>query len=323
MSHSNEQHTGLNDRRGGNAAGRSDWRGLAGLGLDNLASENLRSRRDGSRYSARLSVAETFPLLSEAVEQSVIPRLVLANQPSILSGAVAVPALGASQYARRPGAAEILQLTDLALARDDGGLIDRIAQMTLGGVAAEAMFVDLLTPVARRLGELWDADLCNFTEVTIGIMRLQQALRGLIPEFQDAAVAQSVRGQAGYRALLVPTPGEQHSFGLVMVAEYFRRAGWGVSGGAALSSVDLLKQVRAQHYAVIGFSVGSERQLDVLAACIRQVRRVSLNPAIGVLVGGPLFTMQPDLVARIGADATGADGRDAVRQAQRLTAERA
>jgi methanogenic corrinoid protein MtbC1 len=300
------------DAQAGTATDRGDWRGLAGHGLDTIAFEELaRSRREGCRYSSRLNVPETLPLLTEAVEQAVIPRLLLASRP------------GATASTRRPVAAEILRLTDLALAREDGGVIDYIARMTLSGMAAEAVFVDLLTPVARRLGEFWEADLCTFTEVTVGVMRLQQALRGLIPEFQDAAVAQSVRGQAGYRALLVPTLGEQHSFGLVMVAEYFRRAGWGVSGGAALSSVDLLKRVRAEHYAVVGFSVGSERQLDVLAACIRQVRRVSRNPEIGILVGGPLFMTQPDLVARIGADATGADGRDAVRQAQRLTAERA
>jgi methanogenic corrinoid protein MtbC1 len=36
------------------------------------------------------------------------------------------------------------------------------------------------------------------------------------------------------------------------------------------------------------------------------------------MVGGPVFLAHPELVAMVGADATAADGRQAVQQAQRL-----
>ena len=38
--------------------------------------------------------------------------------------------------------------------------------------------------------------------------------------------------EGGRRALLVSVPGEQHSFGVTMVAEFFRRAGWDAWTGA-------------------------------------------------------------------------------------------
>jgi methanogenic corrinoid protein MtbC1 len=323
MSNLREQLFDRNDQRGAGTRGRNDWRLIDRLGGEGSGNHRLgfepfsepnrsdarQSLRDVARPSSVLSQTPAS-LLSQTIEQDVIPRLALAARPALV----------VSAGLRRPGSAEILQLTDLALASDAAGVADCVTEMALDGMPAETMFVDLLTPVARRLGELWEADLCDFTQVTIGIMRLQRAMRELTPAFHDTVRLEPVATLAGHHALLVPTPGEQHSFGLVMVAEYFRRAGWSVSGGAALSSAQLSKLVRARHYAVIGLSVGSERQLDVLTACIRQIRLTSRNQSIGVLVGGPLFIEQPDLVARVGADATAIDGRDAVRQALRLTA---
>jgi methanogenic corrinoid protein MtbC1 len=304
MSNLREQLFDRNDQRHSVARGRNEWQMIRQLDYQNFG-----QNRSGA---AAVQGGMRQSLLSQTIEQDVLPRLALAARP--------VPVRPGGS--RRPGPAEVQHLADLALATDAAGVADSIAEMTLGGIAAEAMFIDLLTPVARRLGELWEADLCDFTQVTIGIMRLQQALRQLTPAFHDTIQVEPGFGPAGCHALLVPTPGEQHSFGLVMVAEYFRRAGWGVSGGAALSSAQLSRLVRATHYSVIGLSVGSERRIDILAASIREVRRVSRNRAIGVLVGGPLFIEQPDLVARVGADATAIDGRDAVRQANRLTAIR-
>ena len=48
------------------------------------------------------------------------------------------------------------------------------------------------------------------------------------------------------------------------------------------------------------------------------MRRASCNPAIGVMVGGPAFTRSPHLAALVGADATAADGQQAVVQARTL-----
>ena len=151
----------------------------------------------------------------------------------------------------------------------------------------------------------------------MGLGRLQQVLHELSPAFRG-------RGRAhehGRRVLLVPVPGEQHSFGLQMVAEFFRRAGWDVwSGPQIASGDDLVQLVRSEWFAVVGLSVGCETRIDALAAGIRAIRRASRNRAIGVLVGGPLFVAHPELVARVGADATAIDGGQAPLQAQNLLA---
>ena len=116
----------------------------------------------------------------------------------------------------------------------------------------------------------------------------------------------------------MPAPGEQHTFGIAMVAEFFRRAGWAVRSGPKTSQQDLLGTVRAEWFAVVGISVGSETRLEALTKSIRSVRRASRNKSIGVMVGGPLLVQHPEIAAFVGADATAVDGRQAVAQAQSL-----
>jgi methanogenic corrinoid protein MtbC1 len=186
--------------------------------------------------------------------------------------------------------------------------------MRARGVSLEALYLQLLAPAARRLGELWEADLCDFTDVTVALGRLQQALRELSSAFRNELEPR----EHGRRALLMPAPGEQHTFGLFMVAEFFRRAGWDVWGGPPASGGDLTGIVRAEWFDVVGLSVGCESRLDVLAAGIRAMRRASRNRAIGVMVGGPAFVEHPELVALVGADATAADARQAALQAESL-----
>ncbi len=58
------------------------------------------------------------------------------------------------------------------------------------------------------LGYLWEEDHCSIIDVTLGVGRLQQVLRELSPEFQQYRGLPDMRR----RALLLPVPGEQHTF---------------------------------------------------------------------------------------------------------------
>ncbi|MFZ1428352.1 MAG: cobalamin B12-binding domain-containing protein [Geminicoccaceae bacterium] len=216
-----------------------------------------------------------------------------------------------------PSAVEVEELTGLVLTRDTAMARNFVEEMHGRGTPVETLYLDLLAPTARRLGELWCEDNCNFTDVTVGLGRLQEVLHELSPLFR-AEVEPHERGR---RVLLVPVPGEQHSFGLHMVAEFFRRTGWDVWSGSQISSgSDLVQLVRSEWFAVVGLSLACETRVDALATGIRALRRASRNRAIGVLVGGPLFIDHPELVARVGADATAIDGGQAPMQAQNLLA---
>ena len=209
-------------------------------------------------------------------------------------------------------------LVHLLLTEEASGAMAFISVLRQRGITPAAICLGVVTDAARRLGAMWDEDLCDFVQVSISMGRLQQVLRGLSPLFESGF---SRRSQVE-SLLLAPAPGEQHTFGLMMLAEFFRLEGWQVAGGPLTSAADAIAIVRASWVDVAGFSVGSTGRLEALAHSITAVRRASRNPNLYVMVGGPLILSKPDLVLRLGADITASDAASAIRQARRLLAER-
>jgi methanogenic corrinoid protein MtbC1 len=251
--------------------------------------------------------------LVKTLEEQIIPRLVDAHR------AMSDAAPLARVASPLPDAAEIKSFVDLVMARDDAPVFARVADLQAAGLSVEAIYLDLLAPAAQRLGEMWDDDRADFTEVTVGVGRLQHVLRELSPAFGTEVE----HPQEGRRVLLVPAPGEQHTFGLSMVSEFFHRAGWDVTVGEGGSRTQAIDLVQREWFDVIGFSVGSEARLDWLRSGITSVREHSRNRSIGVLVGGPVFKLNPDYVHQVGADATAIDGLQAPICAEALVSQRA
>ncbi|MDE4911334.1 cobalamin-dependent protein [Methylobacterium sp. 092160098-2] len=103
-----------------------------------------------------------------------------------------------------------------------------------------------------------------------------------------------------------------------IVEQFLRRAGWAVSIGLSSSPEEIAALVASEWFGVVGLTLSSETRVDQLATAIRSVRDASCNRAICVMVGGPMFLQQPDLVQRVGADASAVDAATAVLLAQRL-----
>ena len=239
--------------------------------------------------------------LARTIELEIIPRLMLAHRP------VHEPASRTTAAGHPITEDDVRQFAKLVLSHDEDVAFASIETLRSRDVSVERIFVELLAPTARYLGNLWDEDLCNFTDVTVGLGRLQRVLREL-----SSALGHGVdHPMNGRRILLMPGPGDQHTFGLVMVAEFFRRAGWDVTGGAWASGADAASIAGAEWFDVVGFSLGAESQLQALADTIAAVRHAACNQALAILVGGPLFGLHPEFVGRVGADGMTIDGREA------------
>lgn len=202
------------------------------------------------------------------------------------------------------------------LSLDGDEAVDAVLLMRARGVPIERICFDLLGPTARYLGDLWTDDLCTFTDMTVGVGRLQRVLRELSPAL-DHGVDHAARGR---RVLLAPCPGEQHTFGLVMVSEFFRLAGWDVTGAGWGGAEAAATVVASAWFDVVGFSLGAEVHIETLTREITAVRRAACNRRIAVIVGGPLFAERPNLVHQVGADAVATDGRAAPGLCENLVA---
>jgi methanogenic corrinoid protein MtbC1 len=141
-------------------------------------------------------------------------------------------------------------------------------------------------------------------------------MRALSPAF-GAEVAPPLNGR---RILLAPAPGEQHTFGVSMVTEFFLRAGWDVVSTTGLHAENLIEYVRSEWFDVLGFSLGSAHHVDALQAGVSDARRESRNASLVVMVGGPLIGLHPEYVARVGANGTAPDAQSAPGEAEKLLA---
>jgi methanogenic corrinoid protein MtbC1 len=265
-----------------------------------------RGRNEGASRDTAKSLRQAK--LTRTIETEVIPRLLLAH------GTAPLRVSASDLSGRATGAENISSLVKLVLGHELQAATSFVDGLRLQGASAESLCLDLLAPTARHLGELWEQDLCDFTEVTVGLWRLQQVLHELSPAFRGELATR----KTGPRALLVPVVGEQHTFGLAMVVDFFRSARWNVWSGTVTSNADLSDLVRRESFAIVGFSVACGERLEAVAACIRAVRRASCNRAVGIMVGGPMFIAHPEFAALVGADATAVDGRQAVLQAEAL-----
>lgn len=255
-----------------------------------------------SAWAARDDTGQRLAHLAQTLETEVIPRLVGAHRSERPDASPELPpaSIGAFvELLRQGGEAEVRAA---------------VADLHRKGLSTETIFLGVLAPAARRLGELWLSDQCDFSTVTVCLGRLQSLLREWSPTF-GREVEHPPNGR---RILLAQHPREQHSFGLSMVAEFFRRDGWEVLGGVGGSVPDPSAQVARDWFDVVGFSVGSETLLDWLQERIAEVRASTRNRSVLVLVGGPLFALRPALAQAVGADAHGKDAGMAPQQAEAL-----
>jgi MerR family transcriptional regulator, light-induced transcriptional regulator len=186
--------------------------------------------------------------------------------------------------------------------------IDFVSNLLNQGVPFRSVLLDLMAPAARELGERWVNDSTSFVEVTLGVARMHRILR----EFDGVPDHLWSHEGQGRHILLLPAPGENHSFGLRLVQEFLLRESWAVTNNP-VEDIDSLGQLVAQDYFdVAGLSLSGETLIDTCISSIRCIRTKSKNPDIKIIVGGQLFAERPELIARCGADGYGADAPSCV-----------
>jgi len=179
------------------------------------------------------------------------------------------------------------------------------------GMSMAALFETLITPTARRLGECWYEDECDFVDVTLGVMRL----RGLLETCVRVSGAPAAPGR---NALLVSAPQERHFLGIEVVSAFLVSSGWDTALCLGQTASAYARLAETQWFSVLAVTVSDEAHLDGAARAIEAVRRRSANPSISVIVGGWALRGRPDLVARIGGDAMAEDGAGALLLANRF-----
>ncbi len=264
--------------------------------------ERVRKRVVKQKYSA----ADSIESITTVIESEIIPRLLMAHN----SG-------GPDSDISRPGlidGADINRFALLPLRLEAAGLLEEVDALIERGASVEAICIELLAPAARRLGEMWDRDECDFIDVTMGLWRLQEVMR----EISARSPATLFPYPEQRSALFSPMPGDVHNFGTLMIEEVFARAGWQSEALVKSERRELLDRVAHTPFDVVGLTLTRDCPSAALANLINAIRGVSANPHIAVIVGGRVVNENPSIVGESGADGTGHDALSALELAEQL-----
>ena len=258
------------------------------------------------------SAQGSVDILIQMLDKDIIPRLLVSHQANSPIEELATPGQ------RKIHHQEVDLLVSLCVNGTQDTCMDFIKKLMVKQVSIESIYLDLIPMTARKLGVLWEEDICTFTDVTIGLWRLQHILYDLTKDFQKKHSLPI----DNLNALLIPAPKSQHTLGLFIVAEFFRKAGWRVWGEPNLSLEQINNLIFSQWFDVIGISIGYSEQLVGVNQLISSLRSRSMNPNVAFMVGGPLYSSHPELFDDIQAEIKSYDANDAIRQAEIIVGQK-
>jgi methanogenic corrinoid protein MtbC1 len=235
--------------------------------------------------------------LRSVIETQIIPRLLLAHKSLAASNAQDF------NTAFEPSPAEIENFASLCVHASPEGASNLVKQLRQEGASDDDIFLKLMAPAARLLGTWWEEDKTDFTVVTLGLLRMQQLTHELGYDYHEAPKhVGAIR-----RVMLAAAPGSQHILGLVMVSEFFRKAGWQVVVEIANTEREILQAASNEWFDLIGLSVGLVEQIPTLAELIGRIKKSSRNPETPVLLGGPAFFNRDTTAKSLGANGISLD----------------
>ena len=236
-------------------------------------------------------------VLTEVVRRVAIPQLAAAHgllQP--LSDDFAVPDVEITQLS------QLSQLPRLLLAAEPARAFKLIADAYAERHSLGELCALLIEPTARSLGDLWQSDECSELDVTLGLCRMQTAIRRL----DLSNVEPTMQAANQHSALLATQPGEPHMLDATTNAEMLWQAGWNTRVEFPATDEALQTLVADNWFDSLDISMSPsfcrEDWAERLKTTIAAARRASKNPSIAIIISGRLAFEQSDTAARVGAD---------------------
>lgn len=196
----------------------------------------------------------------------------------------------------------VIQLADMLLSSEADAAINFIHEYLTDSNAILPIFETLIEPAARRLGDLWLADVCSEYDVTIGLCRLQAAVRLLGSESLPAIIGDAITPSV----LVIPQPGEMHALTSAMDSEAMWQAGWSPQYEIPNDDLQMKKLLAANWFDVLDLSMSAavrrEHWLPRMTETVELARAASRNPSIVIMVGGRIFSEPGTDQAAVKAD---------------------
>ncbi len=279
-----------------------------------LGSTLAPERRPDLAHDKPQSKATSAAIVERIIDLEILPALMALHDDT--RAAESKPAKGRTIAIDETMVGEF---TVAALSSDPAVASEFVRDVLFDGAPKHDVFGILLANSARRLGEMWEREACSFVDVTIALNRLHQILRehetSNPPPSPDCIESPSI--------FLMPAPGEQHIFGMLILAEHFREQGWRVDIEFTQTETrSIFELIHQANCACMGFTISNHRCIPGLTDIVSNLRNDIEWGTKPILVGGSLLQSDPEIVTRVGADGGATNEADALGLAEGLVADR-
>jgi len=258
-----------------------------------MASKNLIRSNIVFPHKHRRTNFECQSSILSIVESQIIPRLLVSDR-------IGKPHLTlVSSSKAMPSKKEIEIFTDLCSSDSSKDAQSFVDDLLNKGLTKEDIFLELITPAAQYLGSQWDDDRMDFSQVNLGLVRLHS----IANEIRCTSKSDQFAKGKARRVMMASAPGSMHMLGTTIVADFFRKEDWQVVVAISSSANELVQTVSNEWFDVLGLSLSIDQQLTGLADLIDQLKSLSLNPRMVVMLGGPIFSAK-----KLDANDFGANG---------------
>lgn len=190
--------------------------------------------------------------------------------------------------------ADLESLCEALISNERHAAANMINGLRADGVRVEDIYIKQLAGAARMLGDWWVSDKVSFSQVTVGTGRMLTIMRGMRHLFEPSVPAQVKT------ALFAAVPGENHTLGVHMAADMFRKDGWEITLKVGLDHDQLVSEIEQTPTGIVGFSLGGSHSIDALSRLV-----VALHiccPQAIIVVYGPCVEEQRDILSLMGLD---------------------
>lgn len=180
------------------------------------------------------------------------------------------------------------------------------------GAEPVRIYLDVLTPAMVEIGALWETARIGVAQEHLATQITQTVLARLAPSLEDAETAFASDDRRRL-AIVSGTPGELHSIGARMVADFLEASGWDVLllGGDAPSD-EIARLAAERRPDVVALSTSLSFNLLAAGRVFARLRQQDAPPLL--VAGGRAYEGQPDRALLAGADVFASDPEALLRE---------
>lgn len=243
--------------------------------------------------------SEAYPVVATYLD----PALESLRSPDIESSSFIEPV--------NPLFARAQSFLELILAGDRLAATSLILQLADEGQSIKSIYLNILQPVQREIGLLWQTGKITVAQEHYCTSITQLAISRLYPYI-------FAEHSTGKTLIATCVSGELHEIGLRMLSDIFELEGWDTWYlGANMPFKDVIQTIKDKAPHLIAVSATMTFHLTRVSDLIAQIREAGIKTPI--MVGGYPFNLDPELWKEIGADAYAKDAEEALEIANKLT----